>query len=349
MAQRRASRSQLLRAGALVALAGTVVLSGCTQNPEPGPTPEEITELSVFVPAEPLDAAVTEAYLQYVDAQERFKVDRQDSQGTDQQDEAPAFFNESEVKDTLTRLVQGNTSLAVVRAGQALNMLDPNTLLVPVTRQETSPAPEATPSPWPSTAAQKDEQLADRLPITIQPARSSEGRRGVRVLSASFVKTARELEPEQQLSDVCDELDAVVQNRMPIAQIRAELAAGFDCEPQTLTETEPVAALREGMSGTADLVLLDSANPAGFDKGMATVLPDDYLLRADNYRPLLSTSALSDTELTALSETVAHVSEKLTGEELTNLYRYIHEDPSMTPAEAATWWLHRQGLLTEEN
>lgn len=331
--------------GAALTVVGALLLTGCTgASPEPSPSPTESTELVVYVPAEPLDAAVTEAYIQQLETG-AFSVDRVPADST----ETPPFFNEAEVEQTLQALRQGTTTMAVLRSGQALNTLDPNTLLVPVTNPTSTPEPTLTPRPWPSTAEEKDTQLSEALPVTMRAADPSQGQRGVRVLTAPAVKSGLELQSNDELAEQCASMSVLAQDGLPKAQVQAELAARYKCWPETV-HTDPLATvLRQAMVGEAELVLVDSANPAGYDKGLTNAFTDDSMLRADKYRPLFSTSALSDEQIQRASDLVRPVSERLNGEELSSLFRYVNEEPTMTPAEAATWWLQRQGLLPEEN
>lgn len=331
--------------GSVLALSGALLLTGCTGNgPEPDPSPTETTKLVVYVPAEPLDAAVTESYIQQLETGP-FSVERVPADSAD----TPPFFNEAEVSQTLQDLRQGATTMAVLRSGQVLNTLDPNTLLVPVTGPSESPEPAPTPQPWPSTAEEKDTRLSETLPITIRAAEPSQGQRGVRVLTAPAVKTGLSLDSNDAVAQRCATMTVHTQDGLPRAQVQAELAALYKCRPEAVETDQLGSVLRRAMTGEADMILLDSANPAGYDRGLANAFTDDSVLRADKYRPLFSTSALSDDQIRRASDLARPVSERLNGEELSNLFRYVNEEPTMTPAEAATWWLQRQGLLPEEN
>lgn len=339
-------RCGLTKLGSALALSAALLLTGCAEgDPSLSPTATESpTVLMVYVPAEPLDAAVTEAYIQQLETGP-FSVQRVVAQNVDQ----PLFFNETEVKLTLQDLRQGATTMAVLRSGQVLNTLDPNTLLIPVTSPTQTPDPSATPHPWPSTATEKDTQLSQTLPITLRAAEPSQGQRGVRVLTGPAVKTSLELDSNDAVAEQCPTLTAFAQDGLPAAQVQAELAALYKCWPEEITAHGLAAVLRSAMVGDAQLALIDSANPAGYDKGLANAFTDESILRADKYRPLFSTSALSDEQIQRATDLIRPVSERLSSEELSNLFRYVNEEPTMTPAEAATWWLQRQGLLPEEN
>lgn len=337
------SFTKLRRVGtiAAAAMATAIAVSGCANNSTPAPEPvEETVTVRIAVPTEKTDAAITELYAQYLDSKPEFEIERVPVDG-----DPELFFDETEIAETLDMLRQDQLDLAILRSGQVLNTMNPQTGLVPLTTDEVEPTAE--PSPWPSTADQKNSELEQALPATIRLGPATSAKRGAQLMLSPVTKGATGISSASDLADDCADLTLSLQEELPAPYVRAELNALLDCIPDTVNVDETAQVLKDAMSGKSDLAIIDSANPQGWDKGLRNV-DGAPLLRADTYRPLLSSHQFDDANINALNDSMRSVSDVLNNEELHKLFRYVHEEPTMSPEDAATWWLDRHGLLPEE-
>ncbi len=167
----------------------------------------------------------------------------------------------------------------------------------------------------------------------------------VSAVTTAVVAQSQEFEEDpaegaQELTGVCDEL--TVGFSEDLIDPAETVEAFYDCTPEetiTAGESELVALLVEA---EIDVAFITSAHPAVHDHALVELEDTARAFPHDQYAPVVSSRIAEE-----VPDVVDEISAELDTEALLTLRRLLTGQDSLTPEEAAEYWLVEEGFIAE--
>lgn len=319
-----------------------LLLSGCSDPPQPAPEPtgQELERAwRLAVGTDPLDQTIAQIYAMALNSHEAPTVIVQDDSQT-------AVELATELATAPQALVETDESeddddryeLVIARTMPLAQMLDPEAyaeLTAPEPQDEVGPAAEP-------------EELVTLVEAELSEAELFEPtaailRNDVHLTSITAEEVGVEGEEEtdlDQLASDCGDLVFGASKELPDAP--GLLAAVYDCDPDELRTEDENTLVELLITAEIDAALLTTSHPGAADHALVSVDDVRRAFPEDQYAPVISSRVVED-----VPGVVQEISEALDDEAMLTIRRLIYGDDALEPEDAATYWLVEEGLLAE--
>ncbi|WP_166433055.1 glycine betaine ABC transporter substrate-binding protein [Nesterenkonia salmonea] len=322
-----------------------VILSGCSDPPQPAPEPtgDDIERAwHLAVGSDPLDRTIAQVYAMALNSHEAptVVVEEEDQTAVSLAAElARAAPREGpETEEVQDEDVDDRYELVIARTMPLAEELDPEGYA-----ELTAPDPENDLGP-----AAAPEELVSLVEAQLSEAELFEPTAAVlssRVHITSVTAETYEVDGEEDtdfdtLAPDCGELVVGVSAELP--DVTDLLEETYECVPEDLRTADEDTLVDLLITAEIDAALFTSSHPGSADHALISLEDVRRAFPEDQYAPIVSSRVADE-----VPGVVDEISAALDDEAMLTIRRLIHGDDALDPEDAATYWLVEEGLLAE--
>ncbi|WP_162320175.1 glycine betaine ABC transporter substrate-binding protein [Nesterenkonia haasae] len=327
------------------ALALGLLLSSCSDPPQPAPEPtgEDIERAwHLAVGSDPLDRTIAQVYAMALNSHEAPTIvveeDGQTAVGLAAELAHTGTEEASETEEAGGEDVDDRYEIVIARTMPLAETLDPDGYA-----ELTAPEPENGLGP-----AAAPEDLVRLVEAQLTEAELFEPtaavlRSGVHITSVTAetygVDGGEDTDFDTLAAD-CGDLVFGVSTELP--DVEDLLDETYACVPEDLRRTDEDTLVELLITAEIDAALFTASHPGAADHALVSLEDVRRALPEDQYAPIVSLRVADE-----VPAVVEEISAALDDEALLTIRRLIYGDDALDPEDAATYWLVEEGLLAE--